>query len=34
MTQRGVVIDPSELTAPTRTAFTAIESVKSEEGRE
>ena len=34
MTERGVVIDPSELSGPTRKAFAAIESVKAEEGRE
>ena len=34
MTERGVVIDPSELSGPTHKAFAAIESVKAEEGRE
>ncbi|GAA1392414.1 NADH-quinone oxidoreductase subunit J [Luteococcus peritonei] len=34
MADRGVVVDPSELSGPTRKAFAAIESVKAEEGRE
>ena len=34
MADRGVVQDPSQLTAPAHEAFAAIESVKAEEGRE
>ncbi|MEL4359451.1 MULTISPECIES: NADH-quinone oxidoreductase subunit J [unclassified Luteococcus] len=34
MAERGVVTNPEELSAPTKRAFDAIESVKAEEGRE